>query len=238
MVAAAMTILSGAFAQEIVQDLKPFSKIIASPHINLVLEKGDHESIRLVYNDVSAAKINIEVKGKTLKIYLDDARVTDKLERVGRHSKQSVYKGSSVTAYVTYKELKQLDVRGEQEVICRDQLTVKKFKLKAYGETEIEFAGLRTDYFKTSLYGQNKLRIRGGRADYAKYKLYGENKIDNRELISYSATTTIFGDSIVKITTEDELKVNSFGEADVRYAGNASVNRGLIFGETKITRMN
>jgi hypothetical protein len=237
--AALMTwVIASAQAQEITQELKPFTKIITSPHVNLVLEQGDREGIRVVYNDIAQNKINIQVKGHTLHVYLDDARVTDKLERIDRRQKQSIYRNASVTAYVTYKELKQLQVRGSQEVICNNELIAKKFKLKAYGENQIEFASLKSENFKTSLYGENTLKIKGGRADYTKYKLYGENKIDTRDLTSYSATTTIFGESRVKLTTEDELKVNAFGEADVRYNGNASVNRGLVFGETKITRMN
>lgn len=231
-------IITSTQAQEITKDLKPFTKIIASPHINLILEKGDHEGIRVVYNEEAQDKINIEVKGHTLRIYLDDARITDKLERLGRHHKESAYRNASVTAYVTYKELKHLQVRGSQEVTCLNELSAKKFKLKAYGENEIEFASLKAEYFKTALFGENNLKIKGGRADYTKYKLYGENKIDTRDLTSYSATTTIFGESRVKLNTEDELKVNAFGEADVRYSGNASVNRGLVFGETKITRLN
>jgi hypothetical protein len=233
-----LCVSSAGLAQEITRELRSFNKIVASPRINLILEKGEQESIRVVYDDVSENNINIEVKGKTLRIYLDDARIVEKMERVSRHHKRSIYEHASVTAYVTYKELSRLEVRGEQEVTCKDQITAKKFILKAYGENEIELASVKTDYFKTALYGENNLKIRGGRADYQKYKLYGDNKIDTRELKSFSATTTIFGESKVKLTTEDELKVNSFGEAEVRYNGNAAVNRGLVFGEVKISRMN
>ena len=56
-------------AQEISQDLKSFSKVIVSPKINLILEQGDHENIRLTYSNVSADKINIIVQGNTLRVY-------------------------------------------------------------------------------------------------------------------------------------------------------------------------
>jgi hypothetical protein len=61
-------------AQEIQKELKPFTKIVASPRINVILTKGEKENIRLAYKDVSEDKINIEVRGKTLHIYLDDAK--------------------------------------------------------------------------------------------------------------------------------------------------------------------
>ena len=224
--------------EEINRELSSFNKVVASPRINLVLQKGDQESIRLVYADVDASKINIQVKGHTLRIYLDDARVVEKNQRVSKHYKHSIYTDVNITAYVTYKEIKHLEIRGQQDVSCKDPLSAKKFTLKAYGENEIELASIKTEYFKTALYGENKVNVRGGRADYQKYKLYGENKIDTRALKSFSATTTIFGESKVKLSTQDELKVNSFGESEVRYNGDAHVNRGLVFGNASITRIN
>ena len=68
-------------AQEISKDLKSFSKVIVSPKINLILEQGDQENIRLTYSNVGADKINIVVQGNTLRVYLDEAKVTEKTYR-------------------------------------------------------------------------------------------------------------------------------------------------------------
>lgn len=89
------------YGQEITRELKSFNKIVASPRINLILEHGEQESIRLVYSDVSPDKINIQVKGGTLKIYLDDARVVEKTERIFQRQRRSIYANASITAYVT-----------------------------------------------------------------------------------------------------------------------------------------
>jgi hypothetical protein len=226
------------FSQEIAQKLKPFDKIIASPRINLILEEGDHEEIRLVYNEVSADKINIRVKGKTLRIYLDDAKVTEKMERVSHNQKRSIYADVSVTAYVTYRSLNHLEIRGNQELTCKDALEAEVFTLKAYGENEINLASVKTDYLKASLYGENDLEIKGGKAEYQKYRLFGDNKIDTQELNSYATITNIYGESKVKLTTQDELKVNAFGEPEVFYQGNAQVNKGLVFGRAQIRKLN
>jgi hypothetical protein len=225
-------------AQEITKDLRSFTKIVASPKINLILKKGEKESIRLVYSEVTEDQINIEVSGKTLRIYLDDARVVEKTHKVNRHQRKGIYENAIITAYVTYTELKHLQIRGNQELSCEDEIESKKFVLRAYGENEIRFASLKTEYFKTTLYGENDLKIRGGEADYQKYKLYGENKIDCRDLKSFVATTTIFGESKLKLAIQDKLSVSSFGEAQVRYDGDARVNRRLVFGRTEIRKMN
>lgn len=226
-------------AQDSVRKVRPFTRIIASPHIHIILEEGETETVRLVYNNINEDRVNVEVKGRTLRLYLDDARVTDKLERRGRHSKRSVYEDASVTAYITYRKLEHLEVRGAQEVTCHSPIrSDKKFKLKAYGENEISLVSLRTDYFKTVLYGQNRLKIKGGKADYQKYKLYGENRIDASRMKSYSASAMSFGESDVKIHSQDEVRVTAFGETRVSFSGDAYLSKGLIFGKTDINRVN
>ena len=40
-------------AQETVRKVRPFSRIIASPYINIILEEGESETVRLLANNVS-----------------------------------------------------------------------------------------------------------------------------------------------------------------------------------------
>jgi hypothetical protein len=227
-----------ASGQEIKQDLKHFTRIIASPRVNLILKKGERESIRLVYHDVNESKINIEVHRKTLQIYLDKARKVEKPTRFeDRHgSYRSMYHGVSITAYVTYTELESLEIRGDQELTCHDAIESEEFRLKAYGENEITLASLKTEYFKASLYGQNDLKIKKGKVIEQKYKLYGENKIDTREMKSSFASASIFGEGNVRINSTEEVRIDAFGEPSIHVDGGAHVNKRLIFGSTAIYR--
>ena len=225
-------------AQEITRNLKSFKKIIVSPRINLVLEKGDQESIRLVYSNVPADKINITIQNNTLRVYLDDAKVNEKTEQVTPNERRSIYHNANLTAYVTYREIEHLEIRGNQELTCNGPLRAERFTLKAYGENEIKLASVKADYLRTSLYGENELKITGGKAEYQKYKLFGENKIDTHELRSYSATTNTFGESQITLSTQDQLRINAFGESQITYNGDADVNKGLVFGNTTINKLN
>ncbi|MEJ0057935.1 MAG: DUF2807 domain-containing protein [Bacteroidota bacterium] len=92
------------YAQETIT-LNSFEKIIASPHVNLILAKGDKESIRFEYNDIPQNKVNVVVKGNKLRIYLDHARITERQVHTG-YGKHGIYNGSSVTAYVHLPEIK------------------------------------------------------------------------------------------------------------------------------------
>jgi hypothetical protein len=227
-----------AFGQEEIQkDLKSFSKIIASPRINLILKKGDSENIKLVYSDVSQSKINIIVKGKTLHIYLDDAKKVEKTERLDNNhgNRKGIYEGVSITAYVTYKELEALEIRGNQELTCHDPIDADQFKLRAYGENDITLASLKTEYFKASLYGVNKLKIKDGKVIEQKYRLFGENKIDTKEMRSAYTSTSIFGEGRLSINSSEEVRVNAFGEPRILVDGGGHVSKRLVIGKADIT---
>ena len=217
--------------------VRSFSKIIVSPRINVVLQKGDRESVRLAYSNVSPNHVNVVVTGNKLRIYLDHARVVEKQERIHgnwhRH-KQSIYRDASVTAYVTYRELKEIEVRGEQELTCKDAINTDKLKIRAYGETEIDIAVLNTKKFKASLYGENNLKIRSGEADHQVYRLFGENKIDTRGLASYSASTRIYGEGRLSLATSKHLFISAIGEPVIRVSGSPHVNRGIVIGRADI----
>ncbi|NJM25124.1 MAG: DUF2807 domain-containing protein [Bacteroidia bacterium] len=239
LVAVACLFAAPTLAQEIEKELRTFDKIVASPRINVVLKQGDQESIRLVYSSVSREKINIEVKNKTLRIYLEDARINEPTKRIsgdGYNERRSIYADANVTAYVTYKEIKQLEIRGNQELYCEDAITSKVFVLRAYGENEITLAAVKAEYFKASLYGENELTVKGGKAMDQKYRLFGENRIDTRALKSYSTITSIYGESKLKVNTSDHLRVTAFGEPQITYDGDASVSKGLVFGHARITK--
>jgi hypothetical protein len=229
-----------AHAQELQKDLDSFDKIIVSPKINLVLQKGEQESIRIKYANVSLDKINIEVKNHRLRIYLDDARIVDKHKKThdeNYSSNVSIYRDAVVTAYVTYRELKVLDVRGEEEVTCNGTINTEKFKLKVYGEADVTLSSLHANKFKAVLYGENKLKIREGQASHQRYRLYGENKIDAHTLTSETISSTIYGEGRLSVNASDEVRINAFGEPKVNVTGNSHISKGIIIGRADI-RMN
>jgi hypothetical protein len=224
-----------AFAQEIKKDLRFFSEVIVSPKINLILERGERESIRIVYAQVDPEKINIEQEGDRLKLYLDDARLVDKREYRddAYDSKASIYRDAEITAYVTYTELELLEVRGAQEVTCRTPIQANDFVLRVYGETEIMLDTLNTERFKLVAYGENKIRIRG-KAERQRYTLYGENKVDGRGLAGATITTNIYGEGRLQVNASDEVKINAFGEPRIDVEGTSMINKGLILGKSEI----
>jgi len=224
-----------AFAQEIEKDLKHFTRVVASPRVNVILQKGAQESVRLTYSNVTPDKINVHVTGKTLRIYLDQAKKVERMTptRDGQPRK-SMYEDVSVTAYVTYRDLEALEIRGNQELSCNDPIESNAFTLRAYGENEIRFTSLRTGFFKAKLYGENNLQIEKGRTLEQKFLLYGENKIDTKGLRSDYIITSIFGEGSLKINSAEEVRIDAFGEPQIYVDGGANVHRRLVIGKANI----
>lgn len=232
----ALLLANIARSQEIVP-LKSFNKIVASPRVNVILQKGEQESIRILYNDIPVNKVNVKVKGNKLKIYLDHARLVEKQVSItenGQRRKKGIYSGSSITAYITYKELKSLEIRGEEELRCDGEIKAEKFKLRAYGESEIRLQSLHVVKFKTSLYGENDLKIMSGETVRQVYRLFGENKIDTRGMKSEIASTRIYGEGKISVNASEEVRINAIGEPTINIEGTSIISKRIIVGHADI----
>jgi len=225
-------------AQRFEKNVGRFKKVIVSPRINLVMVAGENESVKINYSNIDASNINVVVKSHALHIYLDGSKFTEKRQRVkkdGWVEKESMYRNASITAYVTYRQLDKLVVRGEQEVEVQDVIENKKFKLSAFGECDITLASLQTGKFKVSMFGQHTLKIKSGVVDSQKYKLFGENKIDAQGLQSEEVASATYGESKLKFNAKENLRLVTFGESDVMVKGGARVN-DICFGHTSVNR--
>lgn len=221
-------------------EVDPFTKILVGPHVELVLEQGDNEQVELENLHIDESKINVKVKGTTLLIYLEDARISTKHRKVKTNNqkyKEPVYKGTIVTAKVTYAYLNKLSLRGEEYHQALTNLEADKFKVKMYGEGELVISQINTDYFKAKLYGDNQIQLKEGQIRKQKYKSFGENKVDSRGIESQYAKSKNYGENKLKIAVSDKIKFTAMGESSIGYKGNAKVKKGIVLGENEIYRI-
>ena len=221
-------------------NVKHFDKVIVSPHIEVVFVEGNEEKVTVEKSTVSDDKINIEVNGKTLRIYLDDAKEVEKTETVyenGNKVKHPIYKGTVVTATVMYKNLEELSVRGEETIVCQSLLKGEKFDLKIYGESEVYLNEVNLGKLKTILYGESILVIKAGSIKEQKYTAYGESKINSLAINNNTTKITAYGESNFQINASQEIKLTAFGESALAYKGNPTINKGINIGEVKINKV-
>ncbi len=219
-----------------------FEKAIISPHVEVVFKQGDTESVVIENSKVEDHKINVEVEGKTLRIYLDGAKMVTKQKKVyhqnGWKMKKPIYPGTMITATVTYKDLKELSIRGEEVIKCESPIQTEDFRLKLYGEPKVTFEDISVDKLGVTMYGEGYLEFKGGAVNRQKYTVYGEGEINAVGLNTESTKITAYGEGNFRVNVKDDLKVTAYGEATVAYDGDPSVNKGIIIGDAKIRKMN
>ncbi|MGA9240294.1 GIN domain-containing protein, partial [Robiginitalea sp.] len=142
-----------------------FNKVIVSPHISVTFVKGDSESVIIHSSTEPLEVLNVESSGKTLHLYLDNAKTTTKQEKVemdGWSEKRSIYKGTVVHATVTYQVLDELSLRGEERFECKSPIKQSKFTLTIYGESEVYLEEVKLDNMNTTVYGESLMEISSG----------------------------------------------------------------------------
>ncbi|NJB70232.1 ribosomal protein L31 [Saonia flava] len=217
-----------------------FNKVVVSPHIQVKFIEGERESVFIETSSVPMDKINVEVQGKTLNLYLDGAKVVTKSERVEDDKwkgKKSIYKGTIVTAIVTYKNLEELSLRGEETFVCESFLDVEKFRLKIYGESQVYLNKVNIQDLRATIYGESYLEIKEGTINEQKITAYGETTVNTADVNSQKTKIKAYGEGSYRVHVSENLKVTAYGEAIVAYEGNPTVNRGIIIGEATIQKI-
>lgn len=217
-----------------------FNKVIVSPHVQVTFIEGNEESVTIEKSTVSNEKINIEVNGKTLRIYLDGAKEVTKSETVyedGHKVKRPIYKGTVVSAIVTYKTLDDLSVGGEETQVCKSLLKGNKFRLKIYGESQVFLDEVSLGELRTTIYGESFLEIKSGSIADQKYIAYGESKINSLGINSNTMKITAYGEAEFQVSVSDEIKITAYGDATLEYRGNPGITRGLNIGDVQISKI-
>jgi len=231
---------SGIYAQEKTFNVESFDKLIVSPHIEVNLVEGVEESVVIDKAKISMEKINVEVEGRTLRLYLDGAKVVTKSERISSdkwRGKKALYNGTMATITVTYRKLQNLSIRGEEIVRCKNVLNADDFKMSLYGEAKVYFDSVSIDELTVSIYGSSFLEIGDGRVSRQVYRAYGESEVNTEGMNAGETKITAYGESNFRVNVSDRLKVTCYGETNVNYLGDPKVDKGLIFGEAKIRKI-
>lgn len=227
------------FGQSATIAVKPFTKIIISPHIEVNLIEGDRETVVLENVEVPREKVNVEVVKGTLRIYLDDAKMYTKSKNVkgdDYSGRKDIYDGTMVTANITFKMLEKLSVRGEETIRCESPLNQNELELTIYGESKVYMDELSLQQLTVAIYGESYLEIKSGTVNHQKYKAYGESEVNTLKMENSSTKITAYGESEFRVNVSDKLKVTCYGESDIQYQGNADVNTGVVIGEASIRK--
>ena len=232
--------ISQTLAAQTKKTVESFSKVVISPHIETTFVQGNEESVTILDSTEPEDKINIEVSAHTLRVYLDDAKETTKHEKINKNGtkmKVPIYKGKVLSIIVTYKNIDELSLRGEQHTICNSLIDVEKFKLKIYGESQVTFNDVKLLEFDADIYGESQLTIQKGAIENQKITAYGESEINLIAVDNKISKLKAYGEAEFTIQASEDIKFTAYGEAKLRYKGSASISKGISFGDFEISQI-
>lgn len=236
----ALSLMSQVVLAQTTRVVETFNKVIISPHIETTFVQGNEESVTILENTLSEDLVNIEVKGETLRVYLEDAKMTTKHKKVVKNGVKMnvpIYKGKVLTIRVTYKSIDNLSLRGEQRTVCESLIDVENFDLKIYGESEVTFNEINIKDFDVDVYGESQLTIKKGKTENQHITAFGEGEINLVEVENETSKLKAYGEAQFRVQASQSIKFTAYGEAELYYKGKAEVSKGLSFGDSKINRI-
>ncbi len=222
-------------------DVDSFNEVVVSPHIEVVFKEGNKESVSIESITVPSEKLNVVVKNNTLNVFLEGAKITTDQKKEkgnGYNYKTSIYNGTIVKAIITYKKITSLDLRGEEKFVFESKLNAEKLRLSIYGESQVYINEVDIKNLAVSIYGESYLLIGKGEIESQKFTAYGESKINTSNIINSETKLTAYGDGTFQFNVSKKLKITSYGEATISYSGSPSLNKGIVIGETTISKVN
>ncbi|MFT3703033.1 MAG: head GIN domain-containing protein [Agriterribacter sp.] len=221
------------------KNVSDFNKIIVSPYIQATLVQGNEESVTINSIEGDSNKLHIQVNDHTLRLYLDGAKNFPKKDYSKSYEeKHAVYNKTIVKVTITYKMLEALSLRGEENHVCKSAINGNAFSLHVYGEPSIVLDEINVNDLRTTLYGEGKVEIKGGTVKRQKYTCYGKGKIDALAIQNNTAIITSYGNADCKLNVSDRIKITAFGDVTLDYTGDASIYKGIHFGDITINKIN
>ncbi len=220
--------------------VEDFDKVIVSPHISVSFVQGSQNKVEVHSSTEPLEKLNVEVVANTLRLYLDGAKTyTDSKKEKGDNYSYSnpIYKGTVITATVTYTQLEELSLRGEEKFVCESPLKQDKFRLKIFGESQVSFKEVVLQSLMTTIYGESFLEIEGGVIAKQKITAYGETTVNTLDVATKETKITAYGEGSYRIAVSERLKVTAYGEATIAYSGSPEINKGIIIGDATIQKI-
>lgn len=199
-------ITSFAIAQKSeMRQVKPFSAVSAAEGVDVILQKGNKESVKVeVAENADIARVITEVSGSYLKI----------------HMKSGQYKGSlHVRVYVTYVKLEKIIGSSAANIFSQEAIKADKLELRASSAASLELTvDVNELTCDASSAGEMELE---GKTREVHFDASSAAKIDGYDLQADIVKANASSAGSIKVTVINELYAEASSGGDIRYRGNA-----------------
>lgn len=185
-----------------------FNKIKISNGIDLHLSQSSAESLAVSASEQKyKERIKTVIENNVLKIYFDD-------DKAWRKNSNRMLK-----AYVSFKELEELDASGASDIIVTGSIEANSFKLNMSGASD--FSGdIQATHLSIILSNASDIFITG-KTTTTKIESSGASDINGYKLSTDFCSANASGASDIYITVNEIIEANASGASNIYYRGNA-----------------
>jgi hypothetical protein len=203
------------------RNLSSFNEVHVSGGFDVVLTKGNTESVSIESRNVDMENILTEVEGNKLKLYL----------------KKGNYRNVDIKFVVTYKDIEAIHSSGSSEIVCNTDLRADNFSLHSSGSGNIKLASVNTDNFEVHNSGSSNIDV-AGVAKKQSLHISGSSKINAFDLKSEDSKVSISGSGDVNINVSQNLEASVSGSGDIKYKGEPNIRNVRVSGSGNISKAN
>lgn len=185
------------------REVGSFSGVKAAEGVDVYLEKGDKEEVKVVVDGTDPSNIITEISGSYLKIHRKDGRY-----RPGVHAK----------VYVTYVNIDKLSVSSAGSIFSEGTIEGRSIEISASsaGTIEVTVAAGTLDVSSSSA---ADVELKGtARSFSADVSSAGEIDADDLEAVEVEAEASSGGS--MKVNVKESLEANASSAGSIRFRGN------------------
>ncbi len=207
--------------------ISDFTGLSVSSGIDVYLTQGSAGKLTFDVKGVDEDAVKSEVKNNVLKLYID---------RQGQNWDFGFGRDRYVKAYLTFRQLTDLQASGGADVFGQGNLTFNDLNLEASGGSDVKLS-LKADKLNASATGGADLTVTGS-ARTLNANGSGGADLDARKLTADVCNANSSGGSDVYVNATRELTMKASGGSDIYYYGSAKVLAKSESGGSDITRKN
>ena len=201
-----------------------FTGLSVSSGIDVYLTQGNSEKLTFDVKGIDEDRVISKVEGGTLKLYI---------ERKGL-SGWNFGRSNYVKAYVTFKQLTNLEASGGADVFGQGTLSFNDLNVDASGGSDVKLT-LKANKLNVEASGGADAILQGS-ARTLNANGAGGSDLDARKLTVEVCRANSSGGSDVYVNASQELSMQASGGSDIYYYGSAKVVSKSKSGGSDISR--
>jgi hypothetical protein len=187
------------------RQLSSFNAIDVGGAVNLMIQKGESQSVKIETDENLLDKITTEVSDEILKI-----------------GSKGIKNATKTNVYVTTTILKALNAHGAVDVTGESLFEADEFTIEGSGASSVKMA-LDVNYLKSTISGASDVTL-SGRAKVHKISVSGAGSLKAKGLVTEEADYLVEGAGDAFLNVTKNLKGETKGAGDVKFIGDPETN--------------